>query len=52
MDPIKEHAIALYCAWYDWFFTRWERGEGLMLGGRGVVSHVIYAEYNGFGGEF
>jgi hypothetical protein len=45
-------SLLLYDAWHEWFFLRWRRGEGMWLGGYAIENHVLFGEYNGFGGDF
>lgn len=42
--------ILLYEAWHEWFYVQWQRGEGVWPRGYTIECHVIFGDYDGFGG--
>lgn len=51
-DLRKFHMSDVFDAWHQWFFDRWKKGDGWWPGGGQIHRHVMFADYDGFGGEW
>lgn len=51
---VEMHEIQckLFDAWHQWFWELWQRGDGFWIGGCSIERHVLFGDYDGFGGEW